>query len=136
MRLAAPVHRKVVVDLSTVIFVNGCRSVEQRRQDIRLDVADLACDSVEAVKDILNMRGVDFQDSCLDNLSRKFTACNHTIGRLRYDSFKHKVNNRVQTFRSVAFRKSVILDIVLNQLAVRLSILSLISFVFDFLVFD
>ena len=91
-RLTSLMQRKIVIDLSAIVFIHRSRSVEQRCQHICLDVSDLARVSVKAVENILDVRRIDTKQPRSDNLPRQIASCNHTIRGLRYNRFKHKLN--------------------------------------------
>ena len=120
-----------MIDLGAVVFVHCSRRVEQCCQHIRLDISDLACVFVKAVENILDMRGVDIEQPRSDNLPRQLPSGDHAIRGLRNNRFKHELNHSVQTFRAVAFDKNIVLDIALDQLAIRARAY-LINLIFDF----
>ena len=55
-----------MVDLRGVVAVHCTRRVEQRRQEILLDVAHLRCIPVEAVQHIFDVQAVEPQQLVLD----------------------------------------------------------------------
>ena len=62
---------QVMVDLGTVITVHCCRGIIQRRQQVCLDIADFCSVLVNTVKDILQVAGIDLQETALYHLPGK-----------------------------------------------------------------
>lgn len=62
---------QVMVDLGAVIAVHCCRGIIERRQQVCLDVPDFRGVPVNAVKDILQVAGIDFQEAALYHLPGK-----------------------------------------------------------------
>ena len=70
---------QVMVDLRTVIAIHRCRSVIQRRQQVCLDIPDFCSVLVNTVKDILQVTGIDLQETALYHLSGKIIPGNTDI---------------------------------------------------------
>ena len=62
---------QVMVDLGTVITVHCCRGIIQGRQQVCLDIPDLCGVLVDTVKDILQVAGIDLQETALYHLPGK-----------------------------------------------------------------
>ena len=62
---------QVMVDLGTVITVHCCRGIIQRRQQVCLDIPDFCSVLVNTVKDILQVAGIDLQETALYHLPGK-----------------------------------------------------------------
>ena len=105
--------RHIVADKGCVILPHRDRGVVERRQRVRLDVADLGGVAFQAIHDIADMFTVQFQEPAFDNLGGYFLPADTDRFPCGAADFKHQFYIAIQQVLvvGVPFQKNVIVDI-------------------------
>lgn len=108
-----------VVDEGGIVAADGAGRVEQRRQQVFLDIADVGGVLLQAVKDVLDVGGRDAQQLLLHHLSRVLVSGNHDGFLTGAEGFRNEVHHLVKLL-SVLLRvlhENVVLDILFDDLS-------------------
>ena len=105
----------VVTHSGVVVAFYGGGSVVQGGQQIRLDVSHTAGRLVQAVKNVLQVRTSEFQQSLPYQIGRKLLAGDGEVLRFGAKDFNDQVDDLIQTFLSILLAHDVIFDMALHQ---------------------
>ena len=107
-----------MIDFGPVIAVHGSRGIVESRQQIGLDIPNLCRVAIQAVKHILHMREVHFQEAAFYHLTGVVISGNADIWPLGEDRLQHQLNQFVHTLISVPLNKSLKFNIFFDNLPV------------------
>lgn len=102
-------------DLGIVVITDRSRRIEQGRQQIALDVANIAAGVLHAPKDVLDVGAVDGAHALLDQLCRVYLPRDVVGGVSGAKHLNHNGHDLVQLLPVKLFHHHIVADVVADD---------------------